>query len=65
MGVVGQGGVRREVDEKDRRRTKGYEVVVDRGRGETGVGQKVYTMEVWRVEPQMQLVGVQKQTWQW
>ena len=40
MGVVGQGGVRREVAEKDRRRTKGYEVVVDRGRGETGVGQR-------------------------
>ena len=37
---MGQGGVRREVAEKDRRRTKGYEVVVDRGRGETGVGHK-------------------------
>ena len=40
MGVVGQGGVRREVAEKDRRRTNGYEVVVERGRGETGVGQR-------------------------
>ena len=37
--VVGQGGVRRKVDWKDRRRTKWYEVVVDIGRGEKGVGQ--------------------------
>ena len=31
--------MRRKVEWKDRRITKGYEVVVDRGRGETGVGQ--------------------------
>ena len=35
MGVVGQGGVRREVDEKDRRRTKGV-----RGRGGIEDGER-------------------------